>query len=153
MRQWMGSALVQIMTCRLFGAKPLSKPMLGYCQRTPGTNYRNFFRIIQNVLFIKMHLKISSVKWQPFCLRGDKLRPVVGYHSSEVSWRSLSAAGLYCVWPSFTNHLQGNVAWFWALTLTIKLNLKHGKAGCHWTWGLNILTSNYSGHFYIVLVF
>ena len=32
LRQWIGSALVQIMTCRLFGAKPLSKPMLGYCQ-------------------------------------------------------------------------------------------------------------------------
>ena len=26
MRQWIGSALVQIMACRLFGAKPLSKP-------------------------------------------------------------------------------------------------------------------------------
>ena len=32
MRQWTGSALVQIMTCRLFGAKPFSTPMLGYCQ-------------------------------------------------------------------------------------------------------------------------
>ena len=32
MRQWTGPALVQIMACRLFGAKPLSKPMLGYCQ-------------------------------------------------------------------------------------------------------------------------
>ena len=30
MRQWIMSALVQIMACRLFGAKPLSKPMLGY---------------------------------------------------------------------------------------------------------------------------
>ena len=30
-----GSALVQIMACRLFGAKPLSKPMLGYCQLDP----------------------------------------------------------------------------------------------------------------------
>ena len=30
-RQWIWSALVQIMACRLFGAKPLSKPMLGYC--------------------------------------------------------------------------------------------------------------------------
>ena len=35
MRQWIGSALVQIMACRLFGAKPLSKPMLGYCQLDP----------------------------------------------------------------------------------------------------------------------
>ena len=35
MRQWIGSALVQIMACRLFGAKPLSKPVLGYCQLNP----------------------------------------------------------------------------------------------------------------------
>ena len=32
---WMGSALVQIMACRLFGAKPLFKPMLVYCQLNP----------------------------------------------------------------------------------------------------------------------
>ena len=35
MRRWIGSALVQIMACRLFGAKPLSKPMLGYHQLDP----------------------------------------------------------------------------------------------------------------------
>ena len=29
------SALVQIMACRLFGAKPLSKPKLGYYQLDP----------------------------------------------------------------------------------------------------------------------
>ena len=28
MRQWIGSAFMQIMACRLFGAKPLFKPML-----------------------------------------------------------------------------------------------------------------------------
>ena len=32
MCQWIGSASVQIMACRLFGAKALSKPKLGYCQ-------------------------------------------------------------------------------------------------------------------------
>ena len=32
MRQWIGWALVQIMACCLFGTKPLSNPMLGYCQ-------------------------------------------------------------------------------------------------------------------------
>ena len=31
MRQWIGSALLQIMACSLFRAKPLSKPILGYC--------------------------------------------------------------------------------------------------------------------------
>ena len=34
-RQRIESALVQIMACRLYGAKPLSKPMLGYCQLDP----------------------------------------------------------------------------------------------------------------------
>ena len=32
MRQWIWLALVQIMACRLFGAMPISKPMLDYCQ-------------------------------------------------------------------------------------------------------------------------
>ena len=32
MRQWIGSTLIQIIACCLFGTKPLSKPMLGYCQ-------------------------------------------------------------------------------------------------------------------------
>ena len=32
MRRWSGSVLVQITACRLHGAKPLSKPMLGYSQ-------------------------------------------------------------------------------------------------------------------------
>ena len=31
MRRWTGSSLLQIMACRLFGAKPLSEPMLEYC--------------------------------------------------------------------------------------------------------------------------
>ena len=35
MRQWIGSAFVQIMACCLFGTKPLSKAMLGYCQLDP----------------------------------------------------------------------------------------------------------------------
>ena len=35
MRQWIRLVLVQIMACRLFGAKPLSKPMLFYCQLDP----------------------------------------------------------------------------------------------------------------------
>ena len=32
MRKWIDSALVEIMACRLFDAKQLSKPILGYCQ-------------------------------------------------------------------------------------------------------------------------
>ena len=32
MRRWTGSSLVQVMACRLFGAKPLPEPMMAYCQ-------------------------------------------------------------------------------------------------------------------------
>ena len=35
MHHWTGSALVQIMACRLIGAKPLSEPMLEYCYLDP----------------------------------------------------------------------------------------------------------------------
>ena len=35
MRHWTVLALVKIMACRLFGSKPLSKPMLVYCQLDP----------------------------------------------------------------------------------------------------------------------
>ena len=39
MRQWIGWSLIHMMACRLFGAKPLSEPMLGHCQlRLLGTN-------------------------------------------------------------------------------------------------------------------
>ena len=35
MRQWTWSSLVQVMACRLSGAKPLPGPMLPYCQLNP----------------------------------------------------------------------------------------------------------------------
>ena len=34
-RQWIRSTLVEIMACRLFGAKLSSEPMLGYCPMDP----------------------------------------------------------------------------------------------------------------------
>ena len=43
MRQCIKSALVQIMACRLFGAKTLSKLVQGYCQLDPTNKHqRNF---------------------------------------------------------------------------------------------------------------
>ena len=65
--QWIGSALVQhvqIMASCLFGTKPLSKPVLGYCQLDFQWNFNQNMKFF---LFTKMHLKIPSVKsWQPF---------------------------------------------------------------------------------------
>ena len=74
MLQLIGSALVQIMACWLFGAKSLSKPMLGYCQsELQEKKFSEILIKIQNFSFAKMHLKVSSAKWQPFCPGGDEL--------------------------------------------------------------------------------
>ena len=71
-RRWIGSALLQIMVCRLFGTKPLSEQTFRYSlELSPGPLiYRNKLQwnVKQNrKLFTEMHLNISSVKWQPFC--------------------------------------------------------------------------------------
>ena len=38
-----------------------------------GTNFTEILTKVQNFSFTKMHLKISSVKWRPFCPGGDEL--------------------------------------------------------------------------------
>ena len=66
MHQWIASALVQIMVCRLFGAKPLSKPML--CAIVNWSLRNKFQRnFSQKSNFKKACLKMSSAKWRPFC--------------------------------------------------------------------------------------
>ena len=74
MRQCRGSALVQIMACRLYGAEPLSKPMMGYCELDPYEQTSVKFQS-KYFCFTKMHIKISSAKWRTFCQVGDELRP------------------------------------------------------------------------------
>ena len=50
MRRWTGSALVQIMACRLDGAKPLSEPMLTYCELDPKEHISMKFYLELNIL-------------------------------------------------------------------------------------------------------
>ena len=56
-RRCTGSALVQILACRMFGGKPLPEPMLTYCQLDPWKQTSMRFE----------YLKMSSAKWRPFC--------------------------------------------------------------------------------------
>ena len=39
MGRWTGSVFVQVMACRLFGAKPLPEPVLTYCQLYPKNKF------------------------------------------------------------------------------------------------------------------
>ena len=56
------------MTCRLTGAKPLSEPMLEYIIGPFGTNFSEILIKSHTFSFKKMHLKMLSGKWRPFCL-------------------------------------------------------------------------------------
>ena len=84
MRRWIGSALVQIMACRLFGAKPLSKPMMSYCQLDPREQTSMKFQSKYKTFIHEMHMKITSVKWRPSCPGGDELSSL--HQHGFVSW-------------------------------------------------------------------
>ena len=57
------------MACLLDGAKPLSQPNAGILLiERLGTNFSEILIGIQIFSFNKMRLKMSSVKWRPFCL-------------------------------------------------------------------------------------
>ena len=58
MRQWIRSALVQVMACRLFG----TKPVLGYCQLVIRNNLQWYFN--KNT---KIFIHENIWKWRPFC--------------------------------------------------------------------------------------
>ena len=67
MRQGIVSALVQVMACRLFGAKPLPWAMLNYCQLDPlETNVGEIRIQIQNFSSTKMYLKMAWAEWRLF---------------------------------------------------------------------------------------
>ena len=103
MRQWIGSALAQIMACRLFGAKPLSKPMLGYCQldcqeQTSVKIESEFYHFHSRKCIWKCHLP----EWRPFCPGGDELSQAMH------SLRQLTHWG----WDKMTAILQPFSHWF-----------------------------------------
>ena len=86
MRQWIWSALVQILACRLFGAKPLSKPMLVYCQLDP--------REQSSVKFKSKYKNFHSRK----CIWKCRLRDGGHFVQGDI----IKSASLYGLLPSIT---------------------------------------------------
>ena len=62
-------SLDKIMACCLFGIKPLSEPMLTYFQlnHNDGISMKIYLKL-KKFHSIKCIWKLSSSKWQPFCL-------------------------------------------------------------------------------------
>ena len=70
MRQWIGSALVEIMV----RCQAIIQTSAGILSIGPlGTKFNEILIKIQIFSFMKMHLRISSAKWRPFCPGGDGL--------------------------------------------------------------------------------
>ena len=86
MRQWIGSALVEIMACRLFAAKPLSKPRLDYCQLDPkeqtSVKFQSNYKIFHSR---KCIWKYRLPTWRPFCPGGDEIRIEVESHDKQLN--------------------------------------------------------------------
>ena len=74
MRHWTGTALVQVMACRLFGAKPLPEPMLTYCQLDPKK---------QTSVKFESQYKIFH-SWK--CIWRYRLRNVGYFVQGEMTW-------------------------------------------------------------------
>ena len=93
MHQKIGSALVQIMACHLFGAKPSPEPMLLYCQLDTWEHMSvKFESEFYHFHSSKCNWKCRLPKWRPFCPGGDEL--------SMTSWPDLlpcpdSQAGMW----------------------------------------------------------
>ena len=84
MCQWTGSALVQVMACRLFSAKPSPEPILAYYQFFGQKNVNEIRFEIQNSSFLKMHLKMSSAKLAAISSRGKWAKVLTLLHSNTI---------------------------------------------------------------------
>ena len=84
------------------------------------TNFRAILREIHTFSFKKMHLKMSSGRWQPFCLGLNMLTINLYYHYYCIII-TVAAHLKCCHWPTWSQeqvlsrvevlHEHGNVTW------------------------------------------
>ena len=73
--RWTGPSLVQVMSCRIFGAKPLPETMLAYCQLDSWEQISvKFESEFYNFHSSKCISKCRLSKWRPFCPGGFQLK-------------------------------------------------------------------------------
>ena len=85
MRRWIGSAFIQIMTCRLFGAKPLSSQCWVIVNLTLRNNFSDIFFLNTKPLIYENTFKISVCEMVPFCRRRVGL--MRAKHDDVINWK------------------------------------------------------------------
>ena len=70
-----------------------------------GTNFSGILIRIQRFSFMKMHLKMASAKWRPFCLGLNVLRPQSHVPGSMAGTPMATRQAVYLlIWTSRFNH-------------------------------------------------
>ena len=103
--QWSGSSLVQIMACRLFGAKPLSEPMLTYCQlyrweQTSEIWIEMQHLFCQEIAFIIVACEVAAILCRPDCDHWLISQNIMNLPMTKKQW----VADLRPVWNMYCVH-------------------------------------------------
>ena len=99
MRQWIRSALVPVMACRLFGAKPLLEPMLAYCLLDSWEQISMKFESeFYHFHSRKCNWNYRLLKGRLFCLGGDDLISVRVLKPEYSVRQTMSIAWLQMPW-------------------------------------------------------
>ena len=116
MHWWTGSSLLQVTACRLFGAKPLPKPMSAYCQLDSleqfSVKFESEFCHFHSRKFIR---ECPLPKWQPFCPGWVEL-------NNKAIWRAMIYLKFLLMSPKTKEKT-------WVLNLRMLCNSL--KSGCH----------------------
>ena len=127
-RQWIGSALYQIMACRLFWTNA------GLLSIGPlGTNFSEILIKIQDFSFMKMHLKISFVKWRPSCFNLSVLTTVLFVCSKFYMFQLLSVAMLVC-YSTSTNGCRYVLIYYACNMIDVRSMLIGWYSGVSFKW-------------------
>ena len=107
-------SLVQIMAWHLAGTKPLSEPMLNIVNWTLGNGLSEILIKIYTFSLKKMHLKMSSGKWQPFRLSLNELKGGQPEFNRQVArWAIRFFKMLLCLAFAYASFLPHAVYLLW----------------------------------------
>ena len=97
MRHWIGSALVQIMACRVFGTKSLPEPVLAHCQ-LDSSEQLSVKSELYHCHSRKYIWNCRLPKWWPFCPRGRRVKWYLDIPYLSVWVRQKTFSVKQCVW-------------------------------------------------------
>ena len=125
MHQWIGSVLVQIMACHIFGTKPLSEPMLGYCQLNPKEQTSVKFQSKSRTFHSQKCIWKYRMQNGGHFVRGTWIKTDVGvgHHHSNHLWIHWYSIDFQNILPAYSISKCIAVTWHYDKGVCIKTSL------------------------------